>query len=401
MKKIIILLITIFIFPVYALALDVEVNSENILLYNLKDNEIIYEKNSDKNTKIASLTKVVTILVALENIDDLNKKIILTEEVFYGLEEADASVAGFQVNEIVTYEDLLYGAMLPSGADATNALALNLFRKNENFVNKMNELMIKLNINDTVFTNTSGLDEEGQKSTLNDYLKIILYAFKNDKFIKLFNAKEYTTSNNRIKFRSTLLNLSEKHNIDSNFIKGSKTGYTSDAGLCLVSYAKDKDTELLLISTNSPVPKPYYPLNIIDAVNIYNYYFDNYSYQEILSTNQKLTNINTKYSKDKITNLYYNGKDIKLFLPNDLNKVNIKYNYNKDELVSFKNNIKKPVGTFELLINDKAIYNGDLFLFEKVDFSILMFIKTNMIYIIISIFIIISILIRKKKIIKY
>lgn len=401
MKKIIILLITIFIFPVYALALDVEVNSENILLYNLKDNEIIYEKNSDKNTKIASLTKVVTILVALENIDDLNKKIILTEEVFYGLEEADASVAGFQVNEIVTYEDLLYGAMLPSGADATNALALNLFRKNENFVNKMNELMIKLNINDTVFTNTSGLDEEGQKSTLNDYLKIILYAFKNDKFIKLFNAKEYTTSNNRIKFRSTLLNLSEKYNIDSNFIKGSKTGYTSDAGLCLVSYAKDKDTELLLISTNSPVPKPYYPLNIIDAVNIYNYYFDNYSYQEILSTNQKLTNTNTKYSKDKITNLYYNGKDIKLFLPNDLNKVNIKYNYNKDELVSFKNNIKKPVGTFELLINDKAIYNGDLFLFEKVDFSILMFIKTNMIYIIISIFIIISILIRKKKIIKY
>lgn len=396
MKKILILIITIILFPVYAFALDVEVNSKNILLYNIKDKEIIYEKNSNENTKIASLTKIITILVALEHIDNLNEKVTLTEEVFYGLQEADASVAGFQLNEVVTYEDLLYGAMLPSGADATNALAINLFENEANFVKKMNDLMKKLNINNTTFTNTSGLDDDGQKSTLNDYLNIILYAFKNEEFVKIFNTKKYTTSNNRLTFKSTLLNLSERNNLETSFIKGSKTGYTDDAGLCLVSYASNNNLELLLITTNSPVPKPYYPLNIKDAITIYNYYFDNYSYQNILSKNQKISNINTKYSKNKNVNITYNNDDINLLLPNDLNKVNIKYNINNDEYVSFKNKIDKPVSSFELLIDGKSIYKGNLYLLEKVDFSLIEFIKVNIIYIIGTIFIIVIILKKKK-----
>ena len=115
MKKYFFIVITILLlFKTSVFALEIETESENILLYNLKDEKVIYQKNSDENTKIASLTKIVTVLVALENIEDINEKIVLTEEVFEGLIEADASVAGFKVGEIVTYEDLLYGTLLPS-----------------------------------------------------------------------------------------------------------------------------------------------------------------------------------------------------------------------------------------------------------------------------------------------
>lgn len=393
MKKGLLFILLLIIFPIWTFALNIETNSENILVYNLKNNEIIYKQNSDKNTKIASLTKIVTIIVALEHINDLNEKLILTEDVFKGLIEADASVANFNLGEEVTYEDLLYGAMLPSGADATNALAINIFKDESKFIDEMNLLMDKLKIKNTKFINTSGLDEEGQKATLEDFLKIVLYAFKNDEFIKIFKTKEYTTSNNRLKFKSTLLNLSQRHNLDTSFILGSKTGYTSEAGLCLVSYAKDKETEILLITTNSPVPEPYYPLNIIDAVNIYNYYFNNYSYQTVLSKNQVLTQINTKYAKNNKADLIYNKDNIKLFLPN---KTNIKYNFIKDEYVSFKNNINKSVGTFELLIDNKPTFKGKLFLSEKPDFSVIKFIKINIIYIIIFIASITGLLIKKK-----
>ena len=86
-KHFIIVIIFLFLFKTPVFALKIKTESENILLYNLKDEKIIYQKNSDNNTKIASLTKIVTVLVALENIEDINEKIVLTEEVFEGLIE--------------------------------------------------------------------------------------------------------------------------------------------------------------------------------------------------------------------------------------------------------------------------------------------------------------------------
>ncbi|MDD2505128.1 MAG: serine hydrolase [Bacilli bacterium] len=398
MKRYVLIVLISFLFfiPTYS-ALDIEIKSENALLYNLKDHEIIYEKNSEKQTYIASLTKIVTILIALENIEDINEKIILKDNIFKGLVEKDASVAGFKVGEEVTYKDLLYGAMLPSGADATNALAINLFGDEQNYVNEMNQLIKKLNIKNTYFINTSGLDEIGQKATLKDLLTITLYAFKNEDFLKIFTTKNYKTSNNRLNLNSTLRFYEKKYDLDTNIITGGKTGYTDLAGLCLLSYTKKDDFELLLITTNAPVTENRYPYNVTDALNIYNHIFENYHYFTILSNNQTITKISNKYSNQSFTDAKYVGDDFKMFLSKKITKKDINYNFDTKKVVNPFTDINKPVGKFDIKYQDKEIFSGDLFLAEKVSFSLLIFIKENIKAIIFSFIVIIVLFFKRKK----
>lgn len=108
-------------------------------MYNLNDDAIIFEKNKDEKTEIASLTKIMTCIVAIENIDNLNDTVVMKSADFKGLAEANASVAGFSIGDKVTYMDLLMGLFLPSGADAALALANNIGGNEKNFVKLMNE----------------------------------------------------------------------------------------------------------------------------------------------------------------------------------------------------------------------------------------------------------------------
>ena len=133
MKKIVFAVILIFsVFSVKAIEFDLK--STNAILYNLDEDTILYEKNSDERVAIASLTKIMTAIVSVENIDSLDEKVTLVNKDFDTLVENNASVAGFKVNEEVTYEDLLYGLLLPSGADAAQALT-RLIAGNEILLN--------------------------------------------------------------------------------------------------------------------------------------------------------------------------------------------------------------------------------------------------------------------------
>ncbi len=382
MKKILIFLLLL-LYPMQVLSLDTDLHSENVLLYNINDNRIIYEKNMDSNVKIASLTKIVTIMVSLENIDNLKEEVIIDSSLFKDLKKRNASVAGFQNNEVVTYEDLLYGAMLPSGADAALMLAHNIFGSEEKFVLKMNEFASELKINNTYFTNTSGLNDKKQKSTLNDFLKIMLYALQKEDFKKIFFAKEYKTSNNRLTFKSTLKYFSDKYNLDTNLILGSKTGYTNEAGLCLVSYVENDYGKFLLITTNAPTTN-LYPYHVVDAINIYDYFFNNYKNFNLLKNGEIITNVNTKNSNKKKVNIIYKGKDIKMFLPN---KNNISYKYDVDELINYNQDVNKSVGNITIYIDNEKHYIGELFIEQKLTFSSKEFIKNNLLIILFLLFI--------------
>ena len=161
---------------------ELDIYSKSAILYNMDDDIILYEKNSEERTSIASLTKIMTCIVAIENIDNLDQKIILKSDVFTGLAEAGASVAGFRVGENVTFRDLLMGALLPSGADATRALALNISGSESEFVNLMNNKAIELGLKDTHFENTTGLESSNHYSTVKDISIILKYALKNQTF---------------------------------------------------------------------------------------------------------------------------------------------------------------------------------------------------------------------------
>ena len=136
MKKLLFLLLLLMPLNIYALEYP-EINSKKAIVYDITDDKILYEKNSNEQTNIASLTKIMTTITAIEKIEDLNEEVIITKEILDTVSKK-ASIAGLKENDKVTYEDLLYASMLPSGADATNALAISLCGSIENFVKDMN-----------------------------------------------------------------------------------------------------------------------------------------------------------------------------------------------------------------------------------------------------------------------
>ncbi|MDE6477058.1 MAG: hypothetical protein K2L48_02580, partial [Mycoplasmoidaceae bacterium] len=182
-------------------AVEFDLNSKNAILYNLDENEILYEKDSKEKIAIASMTKIMTAIVAIENTDNLDETVILTWTDFSGLVEANASVAGFRFGQKVTYRDLLYGLLLPSGADAAQALTRAIAGGRSNFVQMMNEKAKELNLENTYFMNEIGLDEEGHYSTVEEVAKLFQYALKNETFKEIVTTPSYTISDNSLTCR--------------------------------------------------------------------------------------------------------------------------------------------------------------------------------------------------------
>ena len=272
MKKFFICIFTLFIFSMSVSAIDITLTSKEAIIYNLNDDNIIYEKNSNEQTKIASLTKIMTSLVAIENINN--------------------------IDDTVTYKDLLYALMLPSAADAANILARNIAGNTEEFVNMMNDKANKLGLKNTKFSNPIGMDNDNY-STAYDLSIILKEAIKSDLFKELYNTDSYTTTNN-IKLTKTTSKIASKYNLDISNLTGSKTGFTDEAGYCLASTATYNNVNYLVVTLNSEE----LPNHIKDTLDLYNYFDTNYSYKEILKDKQLLKTIKVKDSKTKEYKIY-------------------------------------------------------------------------------------------------
>ena len=337
-----------------------EIYSENAVLYNMNEDKIIYEKNKNEKVKVASLTKIMTTILALENIDNIKEEIQMPKEAFIGLD--GYVVSGIKPNEQITYEDLLYGTMLPSAADCANALAINISGSIDNFVEQMNKKAIELNMNNTHFSNPVGIDDDNY-STVDDIASLLKYALKNADFKKIFATKEYKTTNNII-LESTIIEKSKPYNINVSNIIGSKTGFTDEAGNCLASISKINGVNYLLVTTNASIDKSYH---IIDAVNIYDYYSNNYSYKKILSENQLIKTIKIDDIINKEYNIY-SGLDKYMYLNNEIDTNNLTYEYEgiEDLTKEIKKNDK--IGILKIKNNDKIIYQQDIYLDKKINF---------------------------------
>lgn len=379
---------------------ELDIYSKSAILYNMDDDIILYEKNSEERTSIASLTKIMTCIVAIENIDNLDQKIFLKSDVFTGLAEAGASVAGFRVGENVTFRDLLMGALLPSGADATRALALNISGSESEFVNLMNNKTIELGLKDTHFENTTGLESSNHYSTVKDISIILKYALKNQTFKDMYTTREYTTTSN-LTFYSTLKKISNNYSFDVSNILGSKTGYTDEAGLCMSSIANYNGVNYLLVTAGADY-RGNVPRQLLDAMTIYNFYSTNYSYKNIINVGDYIKTINEEYStKEKydITSQITISK----FLNNSFDENKIKYEYNGLDKISYKNKIGDKLGSVNIIYDDNIIDTFDVFLTETINFSLLTFLlQTKLIYLIgatiIILFIIICFLNKRKDI---
>ena len=359
MKKILFFIITFFSFSICSFALDI--NSKYAILYNLNDDNVIYEVNSNNEIQIASLTKIMTTIVAIENIEDLNEYVTLTYPDFKNLD--GYVTAGFKIGDRVTYLDLLYGIILPSGADAAQAVAIHTTGSIDNFVELMNDKVKELGLKNTHFSNPIGKDSNENYSSVYDVAKILKYALSNDTFKKIFTTRSYTTTNN-LKLTSTITSKAKVLNTDTSFILGSKTGTTSKAGLCLASISNLNKVDYLLVTCGAP-NKNGYPYNLEDAINIYTYYDENYGYKELISENQLLVSLKVKKSTIKKLDIYSEDA-ISVYVKNDVNLEKLEYKYNGVNVIDYTYKVGNKLGVIDVIYNDEVLYRYDIVLDEEI-----------------------------------
>ncbi len=352
-KVLLFLILLLFSNKVYAL--DINIQSKNAVLYNLTTNEILYEKNKDEKVSVASLQKIMTVIVAIEKIDDYSKKVIIKQDDFKDL-DSDLAVIGFKDNEELTYDDLLYGTILKSGADAAYKLALSISGSEEEYVKLMNEKALKIGLRNTNFKNVIGLDQENQYSSANDMYILLKYALMNNKFKEVFTKSSYTTSDSMFSFNGPKVKAKK---LDLNYFNGGKTGYTNNAGLCLASYSLFNSNAFILITLGAPSESKNQ--NYLDQKEIYDYFKNNYSNKLILKKNTYITDI--KYYNKKIK--IYSDKNVYLFLNNYITNDDIYIKYKGKTKVNRKTNFNNKVGTYYVMNNKKILYKKDIYLKKK------------------------------------
>lgn len=252
-----------------------DLHSNSGILIRLEDNKMFLDKNKDQITFPASLTKIMTTIVAIENLEDLDIEISVDGSIFSELFQANASLSGFQPDEEVRARDLLYGAMLPSGAESCITLANEIAGSEEAFVQMMNSRARELGMTKTNFMNTTGLHHDEHYSTVEDIAISLKYALQNETFREIFTSESYTTKATNLNpdgltFKSTMFWKLDKQSIEDGKFLGGKTGYTGKAGLCLASLSKVYGEEYILITVGAEGDLRTEQFNIIDAITVYN-----------------------------------------------------------------------------------------------------------------------------------
>src|SRR5574344_39616 len=397
MKKVICFLMA-FLMCTNVYALDI--SSKYAVLYNLNDNTVVYEMNKDEKTSIASLTKIMTCLVAIEHIDNMDEYVTITNDEISDLISLNAYVIGLKVGDKVTIKDLLYGMMLPSGADAARALAISLAGDENTFVSWMNDKATELNLN-LHFANVIGLDDTNNYGTVNDVAKLLMEPLKNDEFKEIFESNTYTLSNG-MKVESAMKYSADTYKLDVSYIIGSKTGYTNDAGKCLASVAYDSKNDItyMLVTTNASTSKTN-AYHVLDATKIYNYYFNNYKYHIVYSTGDTILSLKVKYSN--IDNIdIVSDKDIKYYYDNSYDSSKITTNYRGIEVLTPNNKVGDKLGSLDILYDGNIINTIDIYLNTCIRYSFIGFIVQNiklllLLILIIILFILASIKLKYKK----
>jgi len=227
------------------------ISSDNVksnygLLINLDTGKVVASKDGNERINPASMTKILTLLVAVEHLDDIDNTFTMTREIGDYVFSNDCSQVGFEVGETVTIRDLLYGTILPSGADAALCLAEYIAGSQEAFVDLMNEKLKELGLSDTAhFTNCVGVYDKDHYCTLMDMAMILKAAEENKLCHEVLNARTYlTTATNEhpdgIQISNWFLRRIEDKDTHGEVV-GAKTGFVNESGCCGASYQVSND----------------------------------------------------------------------------------------------------------------------------------------------------------------
>lgn len=379
MKKILtpllitLLLITSFI-SVQAVSLSdidlINLNSNFATVTEVYQDEtrVLYQKNADASMYPASLTKILTNYTAILNGPSLDTLVTIQYEDIAGLAEENASVAGFYEGQVVTFRDLLYGSMLPSGADASNAIARVISGSVPAYVELMNQTALELGLNNTNFINTTGLFEENHTTTTNDIALLTQIALKNDLFKEIFSTLNYTAPETEynpggLELESTILLYSQYDEEKIGYIMGGKTGWLSESGYCLSSYADFYDRTYVITTCDA------YNIgdNLVDHNIIYQFLFENQHEITILNENQKLGDVHLIYQDNPDHYTIYNDEKIVKNLPIviDYEDLDIDVNF----ISEIETPVAKgtPIGSVNITLADETVLETDYSFEEDIE----------------------------------
>lgn len=332
MKKLFILLMIVFLLPFKVDAFSSSATST--ILMDMDSGRILYSNNIHTRRSVASISKIMTAIIAIES-GKLQDEVIIGEEI----NTAYGSGIYIKQGEHIKLEDLLYGLMLRSGNDAALAIAHYVGGSVDEFVKMMNEKAINLGMKNSEFNNPSGLDQEnGNYSTAYDMAILTSYAMKNETYQKIVSTKKHKITTDMNYYSWTNKN---KLLHSYKYCTGGKTGFTEIARRTLVTTASKDNLNLVAVTLNDGN-------DFADHKNLFEEAFSKYTNYEIIKAGDITIPGETYYENNT---LYLNNSYTYPFANEEKQSIKLKYNLNK--LRNYKNNDK--VGNIEIYIADEKI----------------------------------------------
>ena len=272
-----------------------ETLSPSVILMEESTGTILYEKNSDEAHYPASITKIMTTLLALEN-GNLSDMVTFSDDA---INNTEGSGIARDYGEQMTLEQCLYGVMLESANECAYAVAEHVGGTVENFVDMMNAKAKELGCTNTHFANPHGLQDENHYTTAHDMALIAQAAYQNETFRIIIGTKMYTIPPTNKHAEETVLRnhhdmLCTYHNANRKYLYpycvGGKTGYTATANSTLVTYAEKDGMTLICVVMNTQSPNQF-----IDTVNLFDYAFDNF---QVLNVSENDTDYSAETTVD-------------------------------------------------------------------------------------------------------
>ncbi|MFS0880955.1 D-alanyl-D-alanine carboxypeptidase family protein [Metabacillus niabensis] len=337
----IILFLLLTVLPHQTLALGV--SARTAILIEQESGRILYEKDAHKKMRIASITKIMTAILAIES-GKLNETVTVSERAI----QAEGSSLYLQKGEKIKLEDLVYGLMLRSGNDSGVAIAEHVGGSLEGFVVMMNQKAQEIGMTNTHFSNPHGLDDhEDHYSTAYDMAILTQYAMQNETYRKISSTKVYRAPNPNEKWDRVWRNKNKLLTSMYKYSTGGKTGYTVRAKRTLVSTASKDGMNTIVVTLNDPD-------DWTDHMNLHNYAFEQYD----------LVKLKGQGTLNKIGNDFYKGK---VFIKRDIvyplttkeqSKVKIDIQLQKPERDWEKvENVPNVVGELSVKIANKNVAN--------------------------------------------
>lgn len=298
MKKICLFFILLLI-PSFVLAEDLNLaeNAKSAILIEASTGEILYQKNANERLAPASMTKIMSLILIMENIENGNLK---WNDIVVVSKNA-ASMGGSQIflepNEMMPVEDLVKGICIASGNDATVALAERIAGTEASFVKLMNEKARSLGLKNTNFVNATGLDTENHYSTSNDMAVMARELVKHEKILQFSSTYEdYLRKNTSKSF--WLVNTNKLVKFYS-YIDGLKTGFTDNAGYCLTSTGKKKNMRLITVVMGEESTDK----RSTDTLAMLDYGFNMYNIDTVVSKNSSLGKVKVNLGKEEYVDI--------------------------------------------------------------------------------------------------